>query len=82
MTHTVGKDVLQAISQPVLVIHSREDNSVPFNHAEWSLENIRQAELCEGGCTGHFFWIGPDSPRISRKLVEFLQGSPGLKTQT
>ena len=80
MAHTVGKQELRAIRQPVLVIHSREDNSVPFSHAEWSLENIQQAELCEAGCTGHFFWIGPDSTRISQRLVEFLQGYPGLKT--
>jgi pimeloyl-ACP methyl ester carboxylesterase len=72
-THTVGKELLKTICQPTLVIHSREDNSVPFSHAEWSLENIPQAELCEGGFTGHFFWIGPDFPRISQRLVAFLQ---------
>ncbi len=37
MQHTVGKELLEAISQPTLVVHSREDASVPFSHAEWSL---------------------------------------------
>lgn len=74
MQHTAGKELLEAISQPTLVVHSREDASVPFSHAEWSLENIPQAELCEGGFTGHFFWVGSDFPRISQRMVGFLHG--------
>jgi hypothetical protein len=54
------------------VIHSREDKSVPFSHAEWSLKNIPQATLCESGFTGHFFWIGPDYPAIRHRMIEFL----------
>jgi pimeloyl-ACP methyl ester carboxylesterase len=71
-THTVGKELLIAITQPTLVVHSREDAAVPFGHAEWSLENIPKSELCEAGFTGHFFWVGPDFPRISQRMVEFL----------
>ncbi len=74
--HTVGSELLEAIRQPVLVIHSREDNSVPFAHAEWSLKHIPHAELCEAGFTGHFFWIGPDFPRISQRMIAFLQNKP------
>lgn len=73
VTHTVGADLLQRVRQPTLVIHSREDNSVPFAHAEWSLKNIPHSELCEAGITGHFFWIGPDFARISRRMVAFLE---------
>jgi pimeloyl-ACP methyl ester carboxylesterase len=72
-THAVGADLLKMVRQPTLVIHSREDHSVPFAHAEWSLAHIPQAELCEGGITGHFFWIGPDFPRIIRRMVAFLR---------
>lgn len=61
--HTMGAEFLKSIRQPTLVIHSREDNSVPFSHAEWSLEHIPQAELCEAGITGHFFWVGPNYER-------------------
>ena len=71
--HTVGGDLLKEVRQPTLVIHSREDNSVPFGHAEWSLEHIPQAELCEAGITGHFFWVDPDYPRITKRLVDFLK---------
>jgi pimeloyl-ACP methyl ester carboxylesterase len=73
LTHTVGVDLLQAVTQPVLVVHSREDKSVPFSHAEWALEHIPQAELCESGFSGHFIWVGPDYPAISQRMVSFLQ---------
>jgi pimeloyl-ACP methyl ester carboxylesterase len=75
-THAVGSDLLKRVRQPVLVIHSRDDNSVPFSHAEWSLENIPRAELCEGGLTGHFFWVGPDYPRLCQELAAFLRAEP------
>jgi pimeloyl-ACP methyl ester carboxylesterase len=76
-THTVGAELLRMVRQPTLLIHSREDNSVAFAHAEWSLVHIPQAELCEAGVTGHFYWIGPDASRIRRRMVAFLEGSPG-----
>jgi pimeloyl-ACP methyl ester carboxylesterase len=75
--HTVGVNLLTQVHQPTLVIHSREDNSVPFAHAEWSLQYIPQAELCEAGFTGHFFWIGPDFAPISQRIGAFLQEKSG-----
>jgi pimeloyl-ACP methyl ester carboxylesterase len=71
LTHSVGVELLQKVSTPALVVHSREDASIPFSHAEWSLQNIPNAELCESGFTGHFFWIGPDYREICRRLVAF-----------
>jgi pimeloyl-ACP methyl ester carboxylesterase len=73
LTHTVGKGLLQRVKVPTLVIHSREDKSVPFSHAEWSLAQIPNAELCESGFTGHFYWVGPDYQRVGRRLVNFLK---------
>ena len=73
LTHTVGKELLQRVQVPTLVIHSREDKSVPFSHAEWSLAHIPHAELCESGFTGHFYWVGPDYQRVSQQLVAFLR---------
>jgi pimeloyl-ACP methyl ester carboxylesterase len=72
-SHKVGADLLRSIHQPTLVIHSREDNSVPFGQAEWSLQHIPQAELCEAGITGHFFWVDPEYPRICQRLIAFLR---------
>ena len=73
LAHTVGKELLQKIQGPTLVIHSREDKSVPFTQAEWTLSNIRIRQLCESGITGHFHWVGPDYGRVSQQLVEFLK---------
>jgi pimeloyl-ACP methyl ester carboxylesterase len=76
LTHTVGEDLLQAVTAPTLVIHSREDSSVPFSHAEWSLEHLPHAALCETGFTGHFYWVGPESPQVAQHLVAFLKPGP------
>lgn len=83
-THTVGAELLRTIYQPVLVIHSREDKSVPFEHAEWSLEHIPQAEMCEAGMAGHFFWVDPEYPLIHQHLVAFLSmsGTKGVTHDT
>ncbi|MGE5072430.1 MAG: alpha/beta fold hydrolase [Anaerolineae bacterium] len=74
-THTVGAPTLAAVHQPSLIVHSREDRSVPFTHAEWSMQHIPHAQLCEAGATGHFLWVGPDASRISSRLVTFLRDS-------
>jgi pimeloyl-ACP methyl ester carboxylesterase len=73
LTHTLTKAFLQKVQARTLVIHSREDKSVPFHHAEWSLAHIPNAELYESGVTGHFYWVGPDYRRVSRQLVAFLR---------
>lgn len=75
-THTVGKELLQKVSVPTLVIHSREDKSVPFSHAEWSLQNIAGATLCEADFTGHFIWVSPNYSKIRERMVRFLHGDP------
>jgi pimeloyl-ACP methyl ester carboxylesterase len=73
LTHVVTKELMQKVLSPTLIIHSREDASIPFHHAEWSLENIPNARLCESGFTGHFYWIGPDYQRICEIMIDFLQ---------
>ena len=78
-THTVGQQ-LQAIKIPVLIVHSREDKAVPFAHAEWSLQNIPRAKLCETGFTGHFIWVDPEYARINAQMAAFLQNTNQGKT--
>jgi pimeloyl-ACP methyl ester carboxylesterase len=81
LTHTVTTELMQKIISPTLIIHSREDASIPFDHAEWSLENIPTARLCETGFTGHFYWIGPDYRRICASMIEFLQTTVVIQVQ-
>ncbi len=73
LTHTVTRELMQQVLLPTLIIHSREDASIPFHHAEWALEHIPSAQLCESGFTGHFYWIGPDNPTICESMIDFLQ---------
>ena len=75
LTHTVGEELLQRIQAPTLVIHSQEDKSVPFHHAEWSLSHIPHAELCESGVTGHFYWVGPDYQRVGQRMTTFFRAT-------
>ena len=72
LTHVVRKDLLQRIHVPTLVVHSRDDKSVPFSHAEWSLANVSNAQFCESGFTGHFYWVGSDYQRVSQQLIAFF----------
>ncbi len=78
-THRVGKELLQKVSIPTLVVHSREDKSVPFSHAEWSVQHIPRAILCETGITGHFIWVGPDYKEIKTQIIDFLCNRSDLK---
>ena len=73
LTHVVTRELMQKVLSPTLIIHSREDASIPFHHAEWSQEHIPNARLCETGFTGHFYWIGPDYQRICKSMVDFLR---------
>jgi pimeloyl-ACP methyl ester carboxylesterase len=72
LEHALDENMLGRIQAPTLVIHSREDKCVLFRHAEWSLAHIPRADLCESGVTGHFFFVGPDTGRISRRMVEWF----------
>jgi pimeloyl-ACP methyl ester carboxylesterase len=72
LTHTASQDLLEKIRVPTLVVHSREDASVPFAHAEWSLAHIPGAELCEAGFTGHFYWIGAGYGPVSQRMAAFV----------
>ena len=75
LMHTLGADILQQVRVPTLVIHSREDRSVPFSHAKWALSHIPAAQLCESGATGHFYWVGPDAQKINLQLASFFRAA-------
>lgn len=66
-----AKDI-ERIRCPVLIIHSRNDGSVPFTHAEYAHSKIRDSELFEAPTDSHFIYIGPGSEEVLRKRLEFL----------
>ncbi|MHA1442767.1 MAG: alpha/beta fold hydrolase, partial [Candidatus Heimdallarchaeota archaeon] len=59
------------IQCPTLIVHSQQDNDVKFEHAEYLINKIPQAELFKT-FGGHLMWFGPDSDVIKKKRVDFL----------
>jgi hypothetical protein len=68
--HVIGK-----IKCPTLIIHSKNDNSVSFEHALHSNKIIENSVLEElENEWGHLFWIGSDSKDSIKKTIEFIKG--------
>jgi len=51
-------DVARAVSQPTLVMASRRDGSVPFEHAEELVRLIPDARLVTSEAPSHLLWFG------------------------
>jgi pimeloyl-ACP methyl ester carboxylesterase len=57
-----------------LIIHSRNDNSVPFEHAEHANRMIKESKLIGlDNEWGHLFWIGKDSSETIKKIMGFIE---------
>ncbi|MEV6041228.1 alpha/beta hydrolase [Nonomuraea sp. NPDC052116] len=65
-------DCAAQVSQPTLVIATRNDRSVPFAHAESLAAAMPNAELVDTRADSHMIWFGPDHPRIAAKIRDFL----------
>ncbi len=72
--HDVEQDQISEIHCPTLIIHSRNDNSVSFEHAEYANKMIKESKLIGlENEWGHLFWIGNDSNEPIRKTIEFIE---------
>lgn len=69
---------LQSISCPTLVVHSKYDGSVPFDHAKFAHEHIPYSTLYPTDSWGHLIWLGKTSNEVNEKVVKFLRAN-GLK---
>lgn len=59
------------IKCPPLIIHSKNDNSVAFEHAEHATKMIKNSKLLGlDNEWGHLFWIGNDS---IKKTIEYIE---------
>ncbi|MBT3382560.1 MAG: alpha/beta hydrolase [Prolixibacteraceae bacterium] len=68
----IDQDLISKIKCPTLIIHSKNDNSVLFEHALHSNKMIDNSKLVElNNEWGHLFWIGKDSNDSIRKTIEF-----------
>lgn len=72
LEHQTEKEILQEIEVPTLIMHSKYDNSVSFEHAEYAAQNIRRSEIYADDFWGHLIWIGSGREKRNKKLLEFL----------
>ncbi len=64
---------LASISCSTLIVHSRNDSSVPFDHAQLANERIKNSTLLAlNNEWGHLFWIGKDSQETIDHIFEFV----------
>jgi pimeloyl-ACP methyl ester carboxylesterase len=69
-------DMTAAVPQPALVIASRADGGVPFEHAESLAAGIRGTELVQSHAASHLVWFAPDWPAIAARITAFLTAPP------
>ncbi|MGD1843661.1 MAG: alpha/beta fold hydrolase [Thermonemataceae bacterium] len=72
---SISDSALAAIQCPTFIIHSKNDSSVPFEHALQAKEMIDDAKLVAlNNEWGHLFWIGSDTQEIIVKTIQFIEG--------
>jgi pimeloyl-ACP methyl ester carboxylesterase len=72
--HDIEKGIISEIQCPTLIIHSKNDNSVSYEHAEHANSMIKNSKLVGlDNEWGHLFWIGHDSNVSIRKTIEFIE---------
>ncbi|SOC78938.1 Pimeloyl-ACP methyl ester carboxylesterase [Salinimicrobium sediminis] len=72
--HNIEREIISNIQCPTLIIHSRNDNSASFEHAEHANKMINNSKLIGlDNEWGHLFWIGKDSNETIKKIIEFIE---------
>ena len=70
----IEDDVISKIKCPTLIIHSKNDNSVLFEHALHSKKMIKNSKLVElNNEWGHLLWIGTDSKKSIEVTMKFIE---------
>jgi pimeloyl-ACP methyl ester carboxylesterase len=69
----IAEDELSSIKCPTLIIHSKNDASVPFEHAMHANNLIEDSRLIPlENEWGHLFWIGEDSRKSITQVIQFI----------
>ncbi|WP_031546232.1 alpha/beta fold hydrolase [Salinicoccus luteus] len=76
-TGQITEQYLQNISCPTLIIHSRNDASVPTDHPIHAHENIPDSRLIMTESWGHLIWLGKHAEEIDEAVVKFLEHPSG-----
>jgi pimeloyl-ACP methyl ester carboxylesterase len=65
--------VTAQVTQPVLIVASRQDGGVPFGHAEALAASLPQAKLVESGASSHFTSVRRGQDRATSKVAGWLR---------
>ena len=75
---SIDNEILKKINCPTLIVHSKNDNSVSFDHALNTNKMISGSELLAlNNEWGHLFWIGSDSKEAITKTLDFINNKSG-----
>ncbi len=69
---TLDPEVARSIQQPTLVMASRSDGSVPFEHSAQLTRLVPNAELFISDALSHFLWFGPSAKQLDDAILGFL----------
>lgn len=69
-------DIAASVRQPTLVVATRCDASVPFDHAEALARTVPGAVLAEVEAVSHLLWIDPDADDVRARIREFVLAGP------
>jgi pimeloyl-ACP methyl ester carboxylesterase len=74
LDQNIDEEALKQIRCPSLIIHSKNDASVPLDHALHAHESIPQSKLeVLDNEWGHLFWIGKDSNTAIAQTLSFIE---------
>jgi pimeloyl-ACP methyl ester carboxylesterase len=65
-------DVSSDVRQPVLILATRNDGAVSFDHADYLAATLAEAELMEVDAPTHLVWLGEGSDRTAAAITSFL----------
>jgi pimeloyl-ACP methyl ester carboxylesterase len=66
-------DVTDRVAQPTLILASRNDGAVGFDHAEHLAATMRHATLVEVDTPTHLLWLGAGSDHTAAAIHSFLR---------
>jgi pimeloyl-ACP methyl ester carboxylesterase len=74
LEHNIPDNMLSQIQCPTLIAHSKNDQSVSFDHAEHAYKQIPNAQLLTlKNEWGHLLWIGKDSTDSIKEILKFVE---------
>ena len=72
LEHRTSEDLLRNVPAETLIVHSRFDGAVPFDHATHAAQHIPKARIFEAPTLGHVLWVGPGGDLVDETIAEFL----------